>query len=378
MKILFISMHSVHATRWIENLKDTSFELYWYDVMDQGKLNLIESVTQFTGLKQRKRSYIKGEYFLSKNLPELYQTIRPVLEVTENEALESIISKIKPDIIHSFEMQHCSYPIIKAMQQFPEIKWIYSCWGNDIYYYQNFKKHKAQIKNVLKRVNYLHTDCMRDFGLAKSLGFNGKHLGVIPGGTGYKIHELQQFKIPFSQRKTILVKGYEHIFGRGLSVVKALQQLSNQIENYNIVIFGAHKVVFDYVEEHHLDFKMFTRHGLTQQELLEIMGNSLIYIGNNISDGMPNTLLEAIVMGAFPIQSNPGNATAEIIQDNVNGFLIENPEDVDSIKEKILKALSSPQLLESAFAINCKLAAEKLDYEVNRKKVISIYNSIEL
>ncbi|WP_396139704.1 hypothetical protein [Flavobacterium sp.] len=85
---------------------------------------------------------------------------------------------------------------------------MYSCWGNDLYYYKNFKGHRNTIIKVLKRVNYIHTDCQRDFEMAKSLGFNGDFLGVIPGGTGYKLDELQKFKMPVGQRKIILVKGY--------------------------------------------------------------------------------------------------------------------------------------------------------------------------
>ncbi|HEX8575226.1 MAG TPA: glycosyltransferase [Flavobacterium sp.] len=376
MKILFVSMHSVHAIRWIENLKDTSFELFWYDVINKGKLNAMKSLTQFSNLQKRKVSHMKGEYFLSKKAPGIYQFIRPLVEVTENEALESIIKEIKPDVIHSFEMQSCSYPILKTMNKFSGIKWIYSCWGNDLYYYQDLRNHKFKIKNVLQRIDYLHTDCMRDYYLAKSLGFKGNYLGVIPGGTGYKIKQLEHFKLPIEKRKIILIKGYQHLFGRGLNIVKALESSSEVTEKYDVVIFGAHKVVFDYVEENNLNYKIYSRHGLSHQELLELMGMAVLYIGNNISDGMPNTLLEAIVMGAFPIQSNPGNATAEIIEDGVNGFLIENPEDVTAIQDKILKALASPDLLKNAFEINSKLAEEKLDYEINREKVISIYNSI--
>lgn len=67
------------------------------------------------------------------------------------------------------------------------------------------------------------------------------------------------------------------------------------------------------------------------------MGQSIVYIGNNISDGIPNTVLEAMIMGAFPIQSNPGGATAEIIEEGNNGFLIHNPEDIEEIKKLILK-----------------------------------------
>ena len=205
------------------------------------------------------------------------------------------------------------------------------------------------------------------------MGFLGTHVCVIPGGTGYKLEGLEKYKLPVAERKIILVKGYENEFGRGLNIIKALQQLKL---DYEIVVFGSHINVINYIIANKLEFKVFDRHGLSHQELMELMGKSLLYIGNSISDGIPNTLLEALVMGAFPIQSNPGGATAEIVENGVNGFLIENPESIMDIQNIILKFLSSPQLVKDAVKINCKLAQERLDYETNRVKVISIYNLI--
>jgi len=376
MKILLISMSSVHIIRWIENLKDTNFDLYWFDVLDRGKLKTLDSVTQYTGWKKRKSPHIKGEYFISKKFPDLYEKILPYLEVTANEALEKIILEINPDVVHSFEMQSCSYPIWKTMCKFPKIKWLYSCWGNDLFYYMNFKDHNSRIKKVLKRVNYLHTDCKRDFGLAQELNFKGDYLGVIPGGTGYKIKELESFKLPVSERKIILVKGYEHRLGRGLNIIKALHSLGSDIKDYEIVVFGAHQIVIDYIKVNQLDFRIYDRHELSHDKLTKLMGESLIYIGNSISDGMPNTLLEAIVMGTFPIQSNPGGATEEIIKNNENGFLIQNPESVTEIKENILKAISDLSLIENAAVQNQKIAFERLDYLDNKLKVIEMYKTI--
>ncbi|MBL0738882.1 glycosyltransferase [Flavobacterium sp. GN10] len=376
MKILLVSMPSIHVIRWIENLKDTNFDLYWFDVLDRGKLKTLDSVTQFTGWKKRKKAYIKGEYFLSKKLPNLHEKILPLLEVTTNDALKKIIEDIQPDIVHSFEMQSCSYPILKIMRKFPKLKWLYSCWGNDLFYYMNFNDHNSKIKNVLKRVDYLHTDCKRDFNLASKLNFSGKYLGVIPGGTGYKIKELEPFRLPIQARKIILVKGYEHIFGRGINIVKALHSLISEINDYEVVIFGAHHSVIDYIKTYQLGFRAYDRHELPHDELIKLMGKSLIYIGNNISDGMPNTLLEAIVMGAFPIQSNPGGVTEEIICNNENGLLIQSPESIEEIKENILKAISDINLLEEASLKNQKIASERLEYSNNKQKVIEMYKTI--
>ncbi|WP_026714568.1 glycosyltransferase family 4 protein [Flavobacterium daejeonense] len=376
MKILFVSMPSVHVIRWIENLKDTNHELYWFDVLDSGRLDTLERVHQFTTWRKRKFPYIKGEYRLQKIFPNMYEKVKSFLEVTANEALEQIILDIQPDVVHSFELHSCSYPILKTMQKFPKLKWLYSCWGNDLFYYRQYKTHLKRIQQVLARVNFLHTDCMRDFEIAKKLGFKGQFLGVIPGGTGYKIKELDVYKLDITERKIILVKGYEHKFGRGLNVIKALQLLDKELEKYKVIVFGAHQKVIDYITSNRLDFTFFDRHGLSHKELMQLMGKSLVYIGNSISDGMPNTMLEAVVMGAFPIQSNPGGASEEIIVQGRNGYLIANPESVSEIKEILLKALSEKSNFVKAAEINQQLAQERLDYAVNQLRVIEMYNTI--
>lgn len=377
MKILFVSMSSVHVTRWIENLKDTSYELYWFDVLGRGKLETLDTVQQFTEWKRRKIAPIKGEYFLSKKLPYFFEKIIPFLEVTANEALEKIILEIQPDIIHSFEMQSCSYPILKTMNKFPKLKWIYSCWGNDLYYNSQIPKELKTIKKILTRVNFLHTDCNRDFEIAKSLGFIGKFFGVIPGGGGYNLTYCKNYRLPFEERKIILIKGYEHLFGRGLNVIKAMKLANDFVVNYEVVVFGAHQEVIDFINLNKLPFKIFGRNGLSQIELIKLMGKSILFIGNSISDGMPNTLLEAIIMQAFPIQSNPGNASAEIIENNKNGLLINDANDVNEIKEKIIFALTNLKLVQQAMFLNNEIADQRLDYKCNKLKIEKIYSQIK-
>jgi glycosyltransferase involved in cell wall biosynthesis len=369
-------MHSIHAIRWIENLKDTHHELYWFDVTNKGKLNTIDKVHQITNWKKRKIPYLKGEYFLRKNSSSLYNLLNPFLEVTANEYLEKIIQDIQPDLIHSFEMHTCSYPILKTMIKFKHVKWLYSCWGNDLYYNRQIPNDLKTIKKMLLRIDFLHTDCQRDFEIAKSLGFMGDFFGVIPTGGGYDLAFYKNYSVPFEERKIILIKGYEHLFGRGLNVVKALQIKNDFLKNYEVVVFGAHQEIIDFINFNKLPFKTFGRNDLSQSELIKLMGKSILYIGNSISDGMPNTLLEAIIMQAFPIQSNPGNATEEIIENKKNGLLINDSNDVNEIIEKIIFALTNLKLLEQAMILNNEIAKERLNYSVNQVKIEEIYSKI--
>jgi glycosyltransferase involved in cell wall biosynthesis len=365
-------MRSIHSQRWIENVDVNQHELFWFDITSRGKMKFSQNVTQITDWRKRKIKYIKGEHFLRKKLPWLYNLIEPFLQVSIAEQLEILIQELNPDVIHSFEMQSCSYPLVEVLNKHKNIPWIYSCWGNDLFYYQNFESHNSKINQVLQRVNFLQTDCKRDIVIAKSLGFKGVSLDVIPGGGGFDLDKLQRFKSPINQRKIILVKGYEHKFGRALNVLKALSELKEITSIYEVVIFACHPIVIDYVKNNALPFTTLSKEALSHQEVLELMGKSLLYIGNSISDGMPNTLLEAIIMGAFPIQSNPGGATLEVIFAD-NGLLIENPNSVLEIKEVILRALSNEINFAKAYSSNEELAKTKLDFEINRNKINKIY-----
>jgi len=379
MKILLISMPSIHVTRWIENLKESEHELYWFDILGKGRLKTFKKVHQITNWKYRKITYIKGEYWLKKNKPNFYDKIQPYLERTVNEQLEVILKDINPNIVHSFEMQSCSYPILKTMLKYPKIKWLYSCWGSDIYHYKNIKFYKNRIQKVLNRIVYLHTDCLRDLKLAQQFGFNGVFLGVIPGGGGYKLEEIKKFNTPLEHRKIILVKGYEHHFGRGLNVIKALKELDENIKKYKIVVFGGHESVRNYIKNQNLPFTFYGRHELNHMQTLQLMGKASIYIGNSISDGIPNTLLEAIIMGAFPIQSNPGGATAEIIDNGLNGLLINNPEDIFEIKLQLKTAIhlhKNGKFLKAA-EINTEITRAHMEYNISQQKIINLYQKIE-
>ncbi len=367
-------MPSIHITRWIENLKETSFELFWFDILGRGKLDTNIQINQIVNWKKRKRPHVKGEYFLSKNTPNLYNNIKSFFEITENEYLEKIINEIKPDIIHSFEMQSCSYPILKTMVKYPDIKWIYSCWGSDLFFYENFYDHKKKMIKVLSRVDYIFTDCERDFTIAKKLGFKKTHLGIIPGGTGYDLNFFKAYISPLENRKIILVKGYQHQYGRALNVLKALEKLD--LKEYDIRVFGAHNAVIEYIKLKKLKWIVYHRNELSHKNLMILMGKSLLYIGNSISDGLPNTLLEAILMGAFPIQSNPGNVTAEVINDGKNGFLIPDPENSHEISVIITKVINDLELIKNGFRLNQKIATDRLDYLKNKDKVIAAYNSL--
>ncbi|MCF6212475.1 MAG: glycosyltransferase [Flavobacteriaceae bacterium] len=382
MKILFVSQQYIHAARWINQLKDLGHDIYVFDCLDAPIHEDLKWTNFTTGWQKRKIKRLKGEDWLKKHFPKLFYFIESLLKVTASEKLAQIITEIKPDVIQSFEMQSQSYPLLKTIKKGKNFKWIYACWGSDLYLYQNDKNHLPKIKDVLKHADYAFFDCNRDAQLAKKLGFKGTVLGVFPGGGGYNLKELQIFSQPISERRSIIIKGYHHWAGRALNALEAIEELTDEIKEYDIYVYSAHPIVVDKIKAiknaHPLNISYSTRaHQLPHLELIKKFGQAKIALAISITDGIPNTLLESIIMEAFPIQTNPGGATEDYIIDGKNGLLIDDYNDVAAIKTAILKALNNPQLLEEAYKIN-RVIATKLEVSNIKKDVLNAYKSVVL
>lgn len=366
-----VAMPSLHFFRWVDQLKDSDFDVYWFDITGAGnKIARISWVHQITNWKMRWD--FPGRIFIKSKFPKLYQVISKCNERNLSKEFEKTITEIQPDLVHSFALYVSCTPILSVMQNHKNLKWIYSSWGSDLFYFQNNANYLADIKQVLKRVNYLITDCKRDFKIAENRGFTGEFLGVFPGGGGFDLEQLNSYKKSKEERNIILIKGYQGRSGRAISVLKAILQLKGELQLYQIVVFGADPEVFQWVNQTDLinwnNFKIVGK--ITHNEVLKLMGKSKIYIGNSNSDGMPNTLLEAICMDVFPIQSNPGGVTEEIILSVNDGYLISDCENEYEIKEHILKAI---QKKHNHFD---NIVSKKYSFKTIKNKVLGCYYDI--
>ena len=377
MKILLVGMNSIHLRRWSDQLKGSGHELFWFDILDQGPSPSLSYMTQFTAWK---KGFLKkrGRSFLKQRFPRLFLKLSQRYDVAVADAFEQALQQIQPDLVHSFALYISCGPILKVMQQQPHLLWAYSSWGSDLFYYQHLPNYLAEIKAVLPRVNFLFTDCHRDAQIAQNYGFKGEHLGVFPGGGGFDLAQIDRCKIDLDLRKVILIKGNENRSGRALAVLQALEGLGKALKDYKVIVFGAeNEQVLQYTAINNTKIPAVNVLGLLpHQEVLQLMGQSLIYIGNSTSDGMPNTMLEAICAGAFPIQSNPGGATAELIDPQTNGALIRYPEDISHIQAVIQEVLTHPSFIKKAVAYNTQHLVPKLEREFVKKQVWAAYQKI--
>lgn len=389
MKLLFVAgAYTTHTSRWIKQLSETRWDIHVFDPQNKLIHPELKNVTLHTGWKKPSAPegtmvryrwpFLKGRHVVQRYMPRFWRLIVPESYLR----LSKLIEELKPDCIHSLGMQAYSYCLLDARNyiggQLPA-PWIYSCMGSDIFYWGQFQEHQGKIKQVLEACDYFIANCERDVRLARQFGFKGEVLGLFQGGGGYPIEKMQNFRQsgPSSQRKVVAVKGFQHFAGRAFNAIESLRQCLDYLMGYTVVIYQAHPDViqkaYEYLRCPTIKLEIMPRSPV--EDMWKLFGQSRISLGVSVSDGVPNAMIEAMIMGAMPIQTDPGGATSEWINDGINGLIIP-PDSIEKIASAIKRGLTDDVLVDNAAISNLFLTTERINRPVVQKKVVNLYQYV--
>lgn len=389
MKILFVAMsNSIHTARWINQITGRGWDIRLFPSIDCGithpQLKNVHVYHSFYGKQKNNKVVHHGYPVLSEKVANVgIKVLKKLYPTYRVNHLADVISSFDPDIIHCLEMQSAAYLTLdakkKSSKKFP--RWIVTNWGSDIYLFGQLPNHKQKIREVLSQCDFYSCECKRDVLLAKEFGFKGTVLPVLPNGGGYlldKIVRMKQLDIP-SKRKLIMVKGYQGWSGRALFALAALRRCTRQLQGYTILIYSS--------EEDSgipLAAELFTQQtgiktitlpkDTPYEEILSYHGRARISLGLSISDGISTSLLEAMIMGSFPIQSDTSCGN-EWILDGKTGILVP-PENIEKVARALSLALTNDELVDTSAKENAKVAQKRLRYAHIKKDVIKLYKLV--
>ncbi len=388
MRILFVAMaNSIHTARWIAQIADQGWDLHLFSSIDSSLVHsALRSVTvhhSFYGRQAdrhpsvRSRGLAVGNTRLGNLGRILVRKLSPDYRVRQ---LARLVRRLKPDIVHSLEIQAGGYLTLRAQAEtgraFP--KWIATNWGSDIYLFGRLAAHAERVRAVLEACDYYSCECQRDVTLARDMGLRGIALPVLPNTGGFDLEKAARLRQPgpISDRRTIVLKGYQHFAGRALVGLHALRKCAEQLQGYRIAIYQATDDVKIAAELLSRDTGIETEiiPPCPHDEMLGLFGKARIYLGLGISDAISTSLLEAIVMGAFSIQSCTSCAD-EWIVDGESGLIVP-PEDPDPVADALRRALVDDALVDSAAERNAHVAADRLDASMIQKQVIQNYETV--
>jgi len=388
MRILFVAFpDSIHTARWINQLNGLGWDIHLFPSIDVGVVHPdLRNVTVYHTLYGRRRYRdkavkLRGIPVISRHIAFLgREALKKMWPDCRRLYLSEIIKKLHPDIIHSMEIQAAGYLTMdvrkKYAGQFPP--WIVTNWGSDIYLFGRLAEHVDRIKNVLAACDYYSCECQRDVQLAKQMGLKGEVLPVLTNTGGFDLTRVVQFRQsgPTSARRLILLKGYQNWAGRALVGLRAIALCARELQGYRVAVYLANndvKIAAELVSQSTgipIEVIPYCSH----DDMLRLYGRARVSIGLSISDAISTNLLEAMVMGAFPIQSCTSCAD-EWVVDGETGLIVP-PEDPEAIAVAIRRAVSDDELVKKAAELNAKVAQERLDQALIRPQVIAMYEKV--
>lgn len=393
MRVLIVAMaNSIHTVRWISQIEDQGWDVHLFPSIDIGMTvhpDLRNTTIHFPFYGQRRlpRSANSISLLIDIVAQRLTKRFFSIIKTSafyrdyQARSLHKVIKDIKPDIIHTLEMQHAGYLLLDVKKRFGGNfpPWIVTNWGSDIFLFGRLPEHEGKIRDVLANADYYSCECRRDVCLADAYGFKGQTLPVFPNTGGFDLPDVAGIRTPgpVSSRRAIMLKGYQHWAGRALVGLRALERCADMLKGYTVNIYSATPDV-------EIAAKLFERstgisvnlipRSTPHRKILELHGTARISIGLSISDAISTSFLEALVMGAFPIQSWTACAD-EWIEDGRTGLLVP-PEDPDVVEQAIRRALSDNELVDNAAAENWLTAQERLDYHFLKQQAIEVYSTV--
>lgn len=402
MRILFVAMcDSIHAARWINQIEaEAEVHLFpaFVDTVHPKLLHvpIYGMPAPLVGQHQAgfwHRARRRAKQALKRMMPPRLRAAGRALCAPAESAnqpsiedraklLADVIQRVQPDVVHSMEFQHAGYLTLKAKERlgnrFPT--WIATNWGSDIYLFGRLKSHANRVRAILQQCDYYSCECCRDVKLARQFGLRGQPLPVFPNAGGYDLERLSRLRgaMKTSERRLILLKGYQHWAGRALTGLRALELCADELRGYRMAIYTPFPDVRLRAElfESNTGIPVEFVPPCPHEEMLGWFAQARVYLGLSISDGICTSMLDAIVTGAFPIQSDTA-CTDEWIEDGISGLVVP-PEDPEPVARALRRALTDDGLVDRAAEINLRTARQRLDERIIAEKIRSFYRGVRL
>jgi len=292
--------------------------------------------------------------------------------------LSEILQDIQPDLVHAMRIPFEGMLAALAIQQ-DKTPLLISVWGNDFTLHGNATPLMRKLTvETLKRADALHTDCQRDNMIAYQWGFDmQKPSVVLPGGGGIKTDVFfSDDDKRNAQWKTVINPRGFRAYVCNETFFKAVPLIKTGLPQARFICTAMHgnKRAESWLEAIHAKEYVELLPVLSPKEMAHQFQRAEITVSLSTHDGTPNTLLEALACGCFPIVGDLDSLREWIIHGE-NGFLV-NPLDEHEVAQTVIKAFGDDQLRDHAKEKNLQLIREKAEYYTVMKKVTNFYEEV--
>lgn len=391
MKILYVvDGRSPIAINWIRFIVEAGHDVYLASTFDfipdlplksfnfvpvafshlKGK-NLVENSDQPAG-SLWSSSLVKFRTSVRRILAPL--TIPPA-----STRLKTIIESVKPDLVHAMRIPFEGMLASRALRDSPTLPLIISVWGNDFTLHAGATPWMAKYtRSALHRADGLHTDCQRDLELSHHWGYvEGKPSLVVPGNGGVQtdLFYPPENGSPNREYTVINPRGFRSYI-RNDTFFKSIPDVLKYHPHARFICpdMAGESQAQSWIKKLGIESAVELLPKIAREEMADLFRRAAIAVSPSTHDGTPNTLLEAMASGCFPVASDL-ESIREWIDPSINGFLID-PSDPSDLAAAVVKALDQIDLRIQALNYNRELINARAEYGSSMQSALNFYQAL--
>jgi glycosyltransferase involved in cell wall biosynthesis len=285
--------------------------------------------------------------------------------------LRSYIEKVKPDLVHAMRIP---YEGMLAADAYNGTPLIVSTWGNDLTLHApSTRLMRHYTRWTLQVADALHADCQRDVRLARTWGFgNGKPALVAPGNGGVRTDVFYPPASPVEEPVILNPRGFRpyvrnDVFFKAIPLILARHPQAKFI----FALMQGESQASQWIEELEIAHAVELLPPVAHAQMADGFRRAQIVASPSIHDGTPNTLLEGIACGCFPVAGDL-ESVREWITPGENGLLFD-PTSAQSTADAIVAAIEDKSLRQKAADLNRNNIATRAEYQTNMQRVEDFY-----
>ncbi len=274
--------------------------------------------------------------------------------------LRSLIEEVRPDLVHAMRVP---YEGMLAADSTGSVPLLVSVWGNDFTLHApstSLMRHYTQWTMAV--ADALHADCRRDIRLAREWGLStGKPTLVIPGNGGVRREVFSPPGEPVCAPVVVNPRGFR-AYVRNDTFFQAIPLVLRHHPQaiFRCASMAGEPEALGWIRRLQIEKSVELLPHLPQTGMADIFRQAQVVVSPSTHDGTPNSLLEGMACGCFPVAGDL-ESIREWIKPRVNGLLAD-PASPQSLAQALTAALSDAALRAGAAEQNARLIAERADY----------------
>ncbi len=274
--------------------------------------------------------------------------------------LRDIIRVVKPELVHALRIPYEGMLAALAVDGVPLVV---SVWGNDFTLHAPATPLMGHFtRRTLDSAAALHADCERDVGMAARWGLRpGTPTLVSPGNGGIRCDVFRPSATGAGEPIVVNPRGVR-AYVRNEPFFRAMPLVLARRPDARFACIGLadDAAARRWVEELDIARAVDLLPSLPHEEMAGVYRRAQVLVSPTVHDGTPNTVLEGMACGCFPVVGDL-ESLREWITNGVNGSLVDlgRPE---QLAASIVRALDDGELRRRAAQRNAEVIASRAEY----------------